>query len=130
MSRPPWSTATLLFDGECRVCRALATLVAWWDFRHRVRVLPFQEKEARRLLPGWTDAEVEAAAHLVLPEGAVRSGPHAFTALLDRLPVVGLLHRRFGGTETVRWLEHAAYHVGVELRGAARCATPRKTWPS
>ncbi|MFQ5918710.1 MAG: thiol-disulfide oxidoreductase DCC family protein [Thermoplasmata archaeon] len=115
---------TLLFDGECRVCSAFARLISWWNFRRRLRVLPFQQEEARRLLLDFTDEEVQRSAHLVLEDGEILSGPHAFPALLDRLPALGSLHQQVGRRFVVRWLVHALYDTGVALRGASRCATP------
>lgn len=121
---------TLLYDGDCRVCTAFATLVFWWDVRRSLRVMPFQEESVRRLLPGWTDGEIEASVHLVFPNGEVLSGPDAFSGLLDLLPAVGVLRRRLGRHRTVTWLEGVVYEAGVALRGTVRCATPQAGSPA
>lgn len=130
MGQENTATPTLLFDGNCRLCRAFASLVRRWDFRSDLRVLPFHLEEARRFLPGWADERIEKSAHLVLPGGKVLSGPQAFAALLDHLPVVGPLHRRWAHRTTVQWLERTMYTTAVALRGATSCASPRLSAPS
>ncbi|MEE9268270.1 MAG: DCC1-like thiol-disulfide oxidoreductase family protein [Thermoplasmata archaeon] len=116
---------TLLFDGECRVCRTFAGFVYLWGRPRGLRVLPFQEKEARSLLVALTDEEVRRSAHLVLEDGEVLSGRRAFPALLDRLPALGALHRRLGNRFIFPRLVRALYDAGVTLRGALRCTTAR-----
>ncbi|MEE9163261.1 MAG: DCC1-like thiol-disulfide oxidoreductase family protein [Thermoplasmata archaeon] len=116
---------TLLFDGECRVCRTFASLVYLWGRPRGLRVLPFQEKKARHLLFDLTDEEVRRSAHLVLAGGEVLSGPAVFPALLDRLPALGPLHRRLGDRFIFPRLVRALYDAGVALRGALQCPTAR-----
>lgn len=115
---------TLLFDGECRLCRTFARLASWWGLSSGLRVLPSQGEEARRMLPEWTDAQVMRSAHLVLPDGRVESDSYAFAALLDRLPVVGPVNRRVGQRFLVARLVRIAYAAAVVVRGALRCAVP------
>ncbi|MFQ5552372.1 MAG: thiol-disulfide oxidoreductase DCC family protein [Thermoplasmata archaeon] len=115
----------LLFDGECRLCRAFATLISW-GFPRGLRVLPFQREEGRRLLSNLTDEEVCRSAHLVLSDGEVMSGSDAFRALLDRLPALGPLHRRMGHRFLFLRLTRVLYQAGVALRSGVRCAAPRR----
>ncbi|MDX1534412.1 MAG: DCC1-like thiol-disulfide oxidoreductase family protein [Thermoplasmata archaeon] len=117
---------TLLFDGQCRLCSALARLVAWWDFRGGVRVVPFQDPAGRRLVWNLTDWEVERSAHFVLEDGEVLSRGAAFPALLDRLPVLGPVHRRLGHRPLVSGLVTTLYRASYAVRGATRCANPRR----
>ncbi len=113
---------TLLFDGECRLCRTFARVVSWWGRSRGLRVLPFQQPAGRLLLHDLSDEEVQRSAHLVLRGGAVLSGPAAFPALLDRLPALGPLHRRLGDRFLIQRLIRALYDAAVTVRGAVRCA--------
>ncbi len=116
---------TLLFDGECRLCRTFARLVSWWGRSRGLRVLPFQQREGRLLLHDFSEEEVLRSAHLVLRNGAVLSGPAAFPALLDRLPALGPLHRRLGDRFLIPRLIRALYDVALAVRGAVQCAAAR-----
>lgn len=77
--------ATLIYDGECSLCRTSVALVAKWDPDHRVTLIPFQEQgrvAAFRIpLPA-----LAAAMHLVLPDGRVLAGADAAADLLRLLP--------------------------------------------
>ncbi len=119
--------STLLFDGECGICRIFARVVSWWGRSRGIRVLPFQHHEGRRLLVGLKDKEVLRSAHLVFAGGEVLSGPAAFPALLDQLPALGALHRRLGNRFLVPRLTRGLYDVAVALRGAVQCASARPT---
>ena len=116
---------TLLFDGECRICRTFARVVSWWGRSQGLRVLPFQRPDGRLLLHGFSDDEIQRSAHLVLRDGTVLSGPAAFPALLDRLPALGPLHRRLGDRFIVPRITRALYDAALAVRGAAQCATAR-----
>ena len=79
--------ATLFYDADCGFCRWSAARVAAWDRRHRVRLVPLQERgEADRLLGAMPEDERMASWHLVSPGGAVRSAGAAFGPLLRLLP--------------------------------------------
>jgi predicted DCC family thiol-disulfide oxidoreductase YuxK len=91
----------LVFDGDCRFCRAW---VEYWKGMtgDRVDYAPFQELGER--YPHVSGEEFAAAVKLILPEGEVRTGAYAvFTALAaienkrwmlwlyDRVPGIGPL---------------------------------------
>lgn len=74
----------LIYDGGCPFC----TAAAYWLQRHArepVRLLRFDEVEDASLLTGLTLAEIEAAAHLVTPEGSEYHGGEAVTRALRLL---------------------------------------------
>lgn len=127
-SSPP-SHPTLLYDGACRLCRALARLVRMAVPEDGLAVLPFQRPEGRRLLRGWTVERIHDAAHLVLPDGRVVSGAEALSGILDFLPLVGAVHRAMAARPWVRGLVAFLYDAGYALRDGTRCAQPTPSEP-
>ncbi|HMA44984.1 MAG TPA: DUF393 domain-containing protein [Gemmatimonadales bacterium] len=76
---------TLVFDGECRLCRRAVELLRRWDREHRLRYLPFQDEAAIGELDLSLPA-LAAAMHLVLPDGRVYAGADAVPELGRLLP--------------------------------------------
>jgi predicted DCC family thiol-disulfide oxidoreductase YuxK len=76
---------TLIFDGECGVCRRAVALVRRWDREQRLRYVPFQDEEAIREFDIALPA-LAAAMHLVLPDGRVFAGADAVPELGRLLP--------------------------------------------
>jgi predicted DCC family thiol-disulfide oxidoreductase YuxK len=76
---------TLIYDGECGVCRNAVTLLRRWDREHVLRFVPFQDGPAvarfQIALPA-----LAAAMHLILPGGEVYAGADAIPELLSMLP--------------------------------------------
>ena len=76
---------TLIYDGECGLCRDAVGMVARWDHDRRVRLTPLQDAsriaELRLALPA-----LAAAMHLVLPDGRVLVGADAAAELLRLFP--------------------------------------------
>ena len=87
--------ATLIYDGECGLCRRWVELVRRWDREHRITLVPFQDQAAvarfRIPLPA-----LAAAMHLVLPDRRVFAGADAVPEILRLLPG--------GGRRVARWL--------------------------
>jgi predicted DCC family thiol-disulfide oxidoreductase YuxK len=77
---------SLLYDADCGLCRVLLAAVLLWDRRGRVRPVALQDAEAAELLHGMPADERMRSWHLVLLDGAVRSGGLAFAPLLRLLP--------------------------------------------
>ncbi|MEE9237194.1 MAG: DCC1-like thiol-disulfide oxidoreductase family protein [Thermoplasmata archaeon] len=122
--RPASGSATLLYDGDCGVCTVFARLIAMADFRHQLGILPFQDRGARHLLEGWTQAQIERSTHFVTPDGRVYSGQKALHHTLSLLPIIGPAHLRLGSSSFVIRLEGALYNVGKALRNQMKCAPP------
>ena len=80
--------ATVLYDRDCGFCRwSLAKILAW-DRAGRLRPLPIQSEEGRRLLDAAEVPEEKRLRswHLVHPDGRVESAGAAFPALFRLLP--------------------------------------------
>ncbi len=101
----------ILYDADCRFCRASVAAVLVWDRRGRLRPVALQSKEAEQLLPGLGADERMSAAYLAPPGRAPVSGGAIAAALLPELPggsgpawianrVPGLAHR------TYAWVAH------------------------
>jgi predicted DCC family thiol-disulfide oxidoreductase YuxK len=76
---------TLIYDGECGLCRQAVERLTRWDREHVLRFVPFQDG------PGVARFEIAppalaAAMHLVLPDGRVYAGADAVPELLRLLP--------------------------------------------
>lgn len=84
---PPVSAGwTLIYDGECRFCVRCVDLLRRWDRAGRVRVVPLQDRAALGQLPPIPMASLEAAMHLVGPDGSTLAGAAAAPAILRLLP--------------------------------------------
>ncbi len=83
--RHPPSAPTLIYDGECGLCRAAAATLTRWDREHRIALVAFQDRE-RVSRFGIALPALAAAMHLVLPDGRVLAGADAIPELLRRLP--------------------------------------------
>ena len=82
--RPP-ARPTLIYDGECGMCRALVARLAVWDREHRIALVPFQDEAAVARF-GIGLPALAAAMHLILPDGRVAAGADAVPELLRVLP--------------------------------------------
>jgi len=79
--------ATLIYDGECAMCRASAL----WIMRRAMdggalEILPCRSAPRRARFPHITDAQCMTAMQLVLPDGRVLAGADAMPELLRRIP--------------------------------------------
>ncbi len=76
---------TVIYDGECGICRQSVDLLKRWDREHVLRYVPFQDEAAvarfRIALPA-----LAAAMHLVFPDGRAFAGADAVPELLGLLP--------------------------------------------
>jgi predicted DCC family thiol-disulfide oxidoreductase YuxK len=76
---------TLIYDGECGMCRAAVQRLQRWDREHRLRYVPFQDESAVSRF-GIALPALAAAMHLVLPDGRVFAGADAVPELGKLLP--------------------------------------------
>ena len=77
---------TLIYDGECGICRRSMELVRGWDREHRITYIAFQDPAAARF--GIPLPALAAAMQLVFPGPAPRvySGADAVPEILKLLP--------------------------------------------
>lgn len=97
---------TLIYDGDCGVCRQCVDHVRQWDREHRLAVVPFQDR-ARVAGFGIPLPALAAAMHLLLPDGRVFAGADAVPELLRLVSGKGWLARAFdlpGVRPAARWL--------------------------
>lgn len=76
---------TLIFDGQCGICRRSVAVLKRWDREQVLRFVPFQDERAVREF-GIALPALAAAMHLVLPDGRVFTGADAAPPLLRMLP--------------------------------------------
>jgi predicted DCC family thiol-disulfide oxidoreductase YuxK len=77
---------TLIFDGECGICREAVAILKRWDREHVLRFVPFQDGAAVARF-GIALPALAAAMHLILPDGRVYTGADAVPQLLRLFPV-------------------------------------------
>lgn len=110
---------TVVYDGTCRVCTRLATLLDRWDREKQLEVIPFQNTSVLDRFP-WIPAEAYAEAmQLIGPGGRTWQGADAIEQLLKllryggalgwafRIPYFGALFSRF-----YRWFARNRYRFG------------------
>lgn len=76
---------TLVYDGECGICKQSVALLRRWDREHVLRFVPFQDEVAVTRF-GIALPALAAAMHLVLPDGRVYPGADAIPELLRLFP--------------------------------------------
>jgi predicted DCC family thiol-disulfide oxidoreductase YuxK len=77
--------ATVIYDGECTLCRDAVRLLQRWDRAQRLRYVPYQDEPAVRGF-GIPMAALTAAWHLVLPDGRIFAGADAAPEIARLLP--------------------------------------------
>lgn len=113
MERPP-PAPTLIYDANCGFCRRWVARLKRWDRRGRLRLLPLQDPAAPALAQR-PRGDLERAAHLVRPDGAVFAGAAAAREVFAYVP---------GG-----WLPRAVLAVPGVMQLAERVyAWVARTW--
>jgi len=75
----------VLYDGRCGFCRDWSRRLARWDGHDRLHQVPSQERHTIAGLPTLSDADLDSALHVVLPDGRVERGARGVIALLPWL---------------------------------------------
>jgi len=76
--------ATVIYDGECGLCRKAVGRLQAWDRERRLEYVAFQDPAVHRF--GIALPALAAALHIVLPDGKTFAGADAAPHLLRRLP--------------------------------------------
>lgn len=77
--------ATLIYDGECGLCRKAAKWVNSHARPGEIETLPCQSEERKRRFPNMDEARCLEAMQLVLTNGDVYSGEEALSPLFKRM---------------------------------------------
>ena len=85
VAEPPPRRPTLIYDGECGICRQAVERLRRWDREHTLQYVPFQDDAAVSRF-GIALPALAAAMHLILPDGRVYAGADAAPELLRMLP--------------------------------------------
>jgi predicted DCC family thiol-disulfide oxidoreductase YuxK len=128
---------TLLFDGECAVCRRIGGWVKK-SSENRAGESTLVERpigndpaELRRLNPQLDIWDAYAVIHLLMPDGSMKEGGEAVAEVLRSLPNCRWFAWSFGvscfGFRPFQWVLNMAYATLSELRplfGCESCGTP------
>lgn len=110
---------TLVYDGMCRMCTRLSTILQKWDTRRQVEVVPSQATGVMARFPWIPATAYSEAIQLVGPGGATWQGAAAVEQLLGVLPRGGwigwIFHIPFvrGLADWLyRWVARNRYRLG------------------
>jgi predicted DCC family thiol-disulfide oxidoreductase YuxK len=110
---------TLVYDGNCKVCGRLVTLLRAWDRTKQIEVAPSQQPGVMARFP-WIPARAYVeAVQLVGPGGRTWSGAGAIEQLLNLLPKGRLISWVFKipfmrgiADRFYKWFARNRYHFG------------------
>ena len=92
----------LLYDSDCRFCRATLGLLLAWDRHHRLRPVALQSEEGSQLLPELTPQQrleaVRAIPESGIPHAAGAAAPVVLRELPGGAPLATLAGRLSGPT--------------------------------
>jgi len=79
---------TALYDGACIICQSTRATISALDWRHRVRFIDLQDREAwQSQFPQLKEADLLGAIHVIDERGAVFAGLDASRLMLRELPL-------------------------------------------
>ena len=76
---------TVIYDGECNICRQMKEGVDGVDRSHRLEWIPYQEPTLLQRFPQLSLEACQKAMHVVLEDGSVRAGGDAVPVILERV---------------------------------------------
>lgn len=115
----------VLYDGECRFCRAAAALMARWDRSRRLGILPFSDPLAVALAERVPASRRHRSLHAARG-GRVACGPDAIRLLLGELPG-GAALRALGVARLYGPVARSRGRVGRRLPDVAPVRRPPPT---
>lgn len=110
----------VVYDGACRVCGRLATLLTDWDRERAIEITPWQVPGVRERFPWIPDQAYTQAVQLIRSrDGRTWQGALAIEELLRILPKGWLLGWAFGvplvrplADRVYRWFARNRYRMG------------------
>ncbi|MGH9868289.1 MAG: thiol-disulfide oxidoreductase DCC family protein [Candidatus Polarisedimenticolia bacterium] len=78
--------ATVIYDGGCGFCRRSVEALIKRDTGGHFAFLPLQDPQVAARWPGLDPAKLNAAMHLILPDGRILAGAAAAPEIMRRLP--------------------------------------------
>ena len=111
----------LLYDGDCRICTAFARVVAWASGGRSLRARAIQD--ALGLLEGLSEETAMSSAHVLSPDGRIRTGPAILPAIAGTLFRAPRLETRLNASPRARAATERTYEFLVALRGGLTCAS-------
>lgn len=110
---------TIVYDGACRVCQRLVTVVTAWDTHRRLEILPSQAPGVRARFPWIPDRAYADSVQLIGPGGHTWQGAAALERILDVLPkgrlvawVFSIPFARPIAERLYRWFARNRYRLG------------------
>ncbi|MEJ5343805.1 MAG: DUF393 domain-containing protein [Chloroflexus sp.] len=79
---------TMLYDGNCRICRSQAALIAGYDDHNQIELLDANSASARERFPQISHEEAMGQLHVVGPDGTIYRGAEAVREILLQLPTL------------------------------------------
>jgi predicted DCC family thiol-disulfide oxidoreductase YuxK len=122
----PVIPATVVYDGECGLCRGGIAWIRGRAVPGALEFLPCQSDERRARLPRIEEARCMEAIHLVLPDGRILAAAAAIPEILRRLRgwrwLAAVFHvpgARWLAAPTYAWVARHRYQISC-LLGRAR----------
>lgn len=109
----------ILYDGECRLCAAIARWARAVDPRGRIRIRPIQD--ARDLLGAIPSDRALTAYHVVAPGGLVTTGGDAVPTMIEAFPAGGGFARLLRGSPRLMALVRRTYGFATRFRDVLIC---------
>ena len=120
MAGSPGRQYTVVYDGDCNVCKKLVRVLTKWDHNGDLEILPSQTAGLHARYP-WIPARayLESVQVIHNPSGQTWQGAAAIERLLDVLPKGTLLLWIFSiplvrplAEKVYRWFARNRYHLG------------------
>jgi predicted DCC family thiol-disulfide oxidoreductase YuxK len=116
----PDSAYTVVYDGDCRVCGRLARMLAGWDRKNCLELIPSQQHGVRARFPWIPDRAYAESLQLIRgADGRTWQGAAAIEQLLTELPRgrrISWIFRvplvRAIADRIYRWFARNRYHLG------------------
>lgn len=116
MSAASPALLTVVFDGDCGVCQALAQALADRDRHHRLRFTAYQRADLDTLSPGLTRDLAARSVYAVAPDGSRWHGARAIAEMARQLPGVWGVIGRIGALPLVSALAEPFYRLVARNR--------------